>query len=309
MNKEKLREFIAFLKGKTSLKSEELLEKDFYMSMLLHGIGWRGYAFKGGTCLSKVYLNYHRISGDIDFTFVNQEIFGNKTANQIKKICSEKINLFGKTLEEFSAEYGFDFKLQKGSRRYVEHGSNNKLATFKIWYRSVFTGAESFIKIQITFLEVIKYPITEKTMLPLADTDTFSETERVYFSDYVGLYKQQKCLAYDLREIASEKIRALLTRRGIKTRDIVDLYFTVEMHKISLDSLKDICAEKVDFAVKNYERYKRNIMAGAAFSEKGLLLEDVSHIMLAEIDRKDFEMFTSKLPALLEEIRAASLPE
>src|SRR3989338_8061223 len=119
MNREKLKEFIEFLKHKTTLKSEELLEKDFYINALISNTVSDEYAFKGGTCLSKVYLNYHRISEDIDFTFIDQNIFRSKTTNQIKNICSEKIKVFGEALEGISEKYGFDFKLQKSNKRYV----------------------------------------------------------------------------------------------------------------------------------------------------------------------------------------------
>lgn len=309
MNKEKLKEFIAFLKDKTVLKSEEFLEKDFYISLLLNRIVDEGYALKGGTCLSKVYLNYHRISEDIDLTFIDQDIFKRKSTKQIKKICSEKIKLFGELLENTAKEYGFEFKLQKSNKRYIELGSNNKLVTFKVWYYSVLTGAESFIKIQITFLEIIKYAITEKTVLPLINADIFSKTDRLYFSDYINAYKPLKCPAYDLREIASEKIRALLTRRGIKARDIADLYFIGKRHEIGVDALKDICIEKVDFAIRNYEKYNRNISAKVELSGKDIILEDAEHLMLVGIDRKDFDVFTEKLFAFLREVKAEILLE
>lgn len=305
MNREKLKEFIAFLKNKTALKSEELLEKDFYISMLLSRIASKEYAFKGGTCLSKVYLNYHRISEDIDFTFIDQKVFENKTTKQVKKMCSEKITLLGKTLKGVSKEYDLDFKLQKGNKRYVELGSNNKLATFKIWYRSVFTGAESFIKIQITFLEVMKFHIIEKMVLPLADINAFSNTERRYFSDFLNVYAPLKCPAYELREIATEKIRALLTRRGVKTRDIVDLYFIEKTHKINLSALKNTCAEKINFAIRNYEKYKKNISAKVALSEKDVVLEEAWPLILVEVDKNNFYTFTEKLFAFLREVRAA----
>jgi len=304
MKKEKLKEFIAFLKSKTTLKSEELLEKDFYISALLSNIISDEYALKGDTCLSKVYLNYHRISEDIDFTFVNQNIFKGKSTKQMKKICSEKITLFGRLLENIAKEYDLDFKLEKSNKRYIEIGSNNKLATFKIWYDSVFTGAKSFIKIQTAFLEVIKYPITEKSVPPLIDASTFSETDRRYFSDHVSLYKPLKCPAYDLREIASEKIRALLTRRDVKTRDVVDLYFIERTHKINIVALKNASVEKVNFAIINYEKYKKNILAKAELSER-LILDDVEHLMLAEIDKNDFDVFTKKLFAFMGEVKAA----
>ncbi|VVB59837.1 Nucleotidyl transferase AbiEii toxin, Type IV TA system [uncultured archaeon] len=303
MDKERLKEFIAFLKNKTAIKSEELLEKDFYISVLLQKIGTGEYAFKGGTCLSKVYLNYYRISEDVDLTYIDQNAFKGKSTKQIKKICSEKITIFGKLLEDIAKEYDFDFRLEKSNKRYVELGSNNKLATFKIWYRSAFTDTESFIKIQINFLEIIKYPIIEKAILPIINVSAFSETEHTYFSDFMGVYKPLKWHVYDLHEIASEKVRALLTRKGVKARDIVDLYFLEKKHKINIYALKDACVEKVNFAIRSYDKYKKSFLARDSF-EKGILLEDVSHLMLTELDKKDFEAFTQKLFAFLEEVKA-----
>ncbi len=304
MNKEKLKEFIAFLKNKTTIKSEELLEKDFYISALLQRIGTGEYAFKGGTCLSKVYLDYYRISEDIDLTYMDQNAFNDKSTKQIKKICSEKITFFGRLLESIAKGYDFDFKLEKSNRRYVELGSNNKLVTFKMWYRSVFTGAESFIKVQITFLEAIKYPIAEKAILPIIKAGILSETECKYFSDYVDIYKPLKFHVYELREIASEKVRALLTRNGIKARDIVDLYFIEKKHKIHVGALKDTCIEKVNFAIGSYNKYKKAFVARGAALEKEVLLENVLHIMLTDLNRKDFDNFTQKLSAFLEEVKA-----
>ena len=210
-------------------------------------------------------------------------------------------------LESIAKEYDFDFKLQKSNKRYVELGSNNKLATFKMWYRPVVIDAESFIKVQITFLEIIKYPITEKVVLSLVDADAFSQTDRIYFSDYMDLYKPLKLRVYDLREIACEKIRALLTRKGIKARDIVDLYFIGKIHRINVDALKDACIEKITFAIKSYEKYKKNILTRMDLSEKNLVLDNVEHFMIAEIDKKDFDAFIKKLFAFLEKVKTAAL--
>ncbi|MCJ7816830.1 MAG: nucleotidyl transferase AbiEii/AbiGii toxin family protein [Candidatus Aenigmarchaeota archaeon] len=309
MDRDRFKEFIAFLKGRVELKSEELLEKDFCISALLRRLTSKEYAFKGGTCLSKVYLNYHRISEDIDFTFIDQRSFENKTMKQVRRTCSEKITAFGRILDAVSKEYGFDFIPEKSNKRYVEIGGGSKIVTFKIWYRSVFTGAESFIKVQISFLEVMKFPVAEKTVFPLIDADVFASADRTYFHDFLDIYRPLKCPIYDLREIASEKIRALLTRRGIKTRDIVDLYFIVKMHKIYLGTLKEACIEKVNFAIRNYEKCRKNISARPELPEKNLFLEEVSHLMLAEIDRKDFDAFTEKLFGFLKEIKAAVLPK
>jgi predicted nucleotidyltransferase component of viral defense system len=47
-----------------------LLEKDYYLTIVLSGINKlsNNLIFKGGTCLSKVYYSYYRLSEDLDFT-------------------------------------------------------------------------------------------------------------------------------------------------------------------------------------------------------------------------------------------------
>ena len=47
-----------------------LLEKDYYITILLDGIHSLSddLIFKGGTCLSKIYYSYYRLSEDLDFS-------------------------------------------------------------------------------------------------------------------------------------------------------------------------------------------------------------------------------------------------
>ncbi|PIU12818.1 MAG: hypothetical protein COT21_02930 [Hadesarchaea archaeon CG08_land_8_20_14_0_20_51_8] len=309
MDKEKLKEFIAFLKPATRVKSEELLEKDFVINVILSGLKNGEYALKGGTCLSKVYLDYHRISEDLDFTFIDQGIFGGKTTKRVKKICSEKITAFGKKLDEISTKHGFDFKPVKSDKKYVEIGSNNKLVTFKIWYRSVFTGADSFVKVQVTFVEILKFPITRRTVVPLADINSFSGTDKKYFEEFVGFYEPMKCLVYDVREIACEKVRALLTRKGTKTRDVADLYFIEKERRLKIEDLKAACAEKAIFAINSYKKYRENFegRSGIMLKERDFPAGETEHLMLVKVDRKNFDAFLRRFLPFLEGVRKSAL--
>jgi predicted nucleotidyltransferase component of viral defense system len=52
---------------------EDVVEKDYVIGWLLWGIGSNpafstSWAFKGGTCLKKCYLETYRFSEDLDFT-------------------------------------------------------------------------------------------------------------------------------------------------------------------------------------------------------------------------------------------------
>ena len=108
INKDKLKEFLLFIREKTKITSLELIEKDFYLNVLLSKLNLEEYSFKGGTCLAKIYLDYFRFSENLDFTFANQKLLKNKSTNKIKKICKEKINEFGKQLEATGLNFVFD---------------------------------------------------------------------------------------------------------------------------------------------------------------------------------------------------------
>ena len=309
MNEEKLKEFIAFLKPVTRVKSGELLEKDFVVNVILNGLKNGEYALKGGTCLSKVYLNYHRISEDLDFTFIDQSIFGGKTTKQVKKFCSEKITAFGKKLDGISIKHGFDFKPVKSDKKYVEIGSNNKLVTFKIWYRSVSTGADSFVKVQVTFVEILKFPITRKTVAPLIDVNSFAGIDKKYFEEFVGFYEPRKYFVYDVSEIACEKVRALLTRKGMKTRDVADLYFIEKERKLRIEDLKAACVEKTIFAINSYKKYRENFEGRSRIMLKArdFLAGETGHLMLVKVDRKNFDAFLGRFLPFLEGVRKSAL--
>src|SRR3989344_184252 len=136
IDKDKLKNFLASIKDKTNTTALELIEKDFYLNVLLTKLNLEGYVFKGGTCLAKAYLDYFRFSEDLDFTFIDQKLWEGKSTKSIKKICKEKINTLGEQLEKI----GLSFKFNKKDRNFIEIGNNNKLVTFNVYYDSVLTG-------------------------------------------------------------------------------------------------------------------------------------------------------------------------
>ena len=65
----RFRQALAFAEAESGFGSR-LIEKDYYCSLLLHdlwGLFQQGLVFKGGTCLSKVYAEFFRLSEDLDF--------------------------------------------------------------------------------------------------------------------------------------------------------------------------------------------------------------------------------------------------
>jgi len=298
INKAKLKEFLLFIKEKTKITSLELIEKDFYLNVILSKLNLKEYAFKGGTCLAKIYLDYFRFSEDLDFTFVNQRLLKNKSTNKIKKICKEKINELGKQLEAINSGFVFD----KSDRKYVEIGNNNKLITFKIWYNSIFTNTPSFIKIQINFLEKIKFDAKIKETLSLIKENLTNE-EKIYFQEFISFYKNRKLLAYDIKEIVSEKIRSLLTRKAIKSRDAIDLFFIYQKYKIKPEDFIKEAKEKIIFAIQNYNKYKENlILIQEELAKVNFSYNKVKHMIIKDFKRKSFEDFGIKLKLLLLQI-------
>src|SRR3990167_1785590 len=295
IKKKKLREFILFIKDKTNFSSPELIEKDFYLNLLLAKLNLDEFVFKGGTCLAKIYLDYFRLSEDLDLTFINQKLFENKSTQQIKKICKEKIDNFGKQIESI----GLNFVLNKSDRNYVELGNNNKLVTYKVWYDSVFTNTPSFVKIQINFLEEIKFEIKSGETIPLIKGN-ITEDERTYFQDFIIFYEKKKLPVYDIKEIIAEKIRSLLTRRNIKSRDAIDLLFIYNKYNIKPESLIKEAQEKIFYATKNYEKYKKNfILSKENIEQVDFPYSEVKHLVVEYFNEKDFDNFIAELITLL----------
>lgn len=61
------------------VKRADLIEKDLILHQVLFDLSqnkffYDNFAFKGGTCLAKCYLDYFRFSEDIDFTWKDQKV-------------------------------------------------------------------------------------------------------------------------------------------------------------------------------------------------------------------------------------------
>src|SRR3989338_1865019 len=74
-----------------------VLAKDYYITAILYLIkDVEGICFKGGTALQKIYLNYSRLSEDVDFTLTKDIV---KVKEKIINIL-EKSGLFGKITKD-----------------------------------------------------------------------------------------------------------------------------------------------------------------------------------------------------------------
>ena len=300
MNIEKL---AGYLSGQTRVQNTDLLAKDAYIQGLLIELSGnarfrKSFVFKGGTCLTKAYFGYYRFSEDLDFSWIDQKRWERKTGKEVRRFLSKEIDAVMEMISRASEKLGLDFKIQKHNKRYVELGASNRLVTFKLWYKPV-GKPEGFIKIQINFVETFFHKFKEKELKPIFTNVERKELEVLFPEEAYIILTKPRMKVYDLKEIASEKVRAVLTRRSTKARDIIDLYMLSE-HGISIKSVRKEAVEKIRAMLK-YEKYSKNILTkedaiGAADIEKEryLLVTDIG---------EDFWGFSESASNELKEIR------
>jgi len=71
MDKKVLKDLIYYLTDEQGFVAS-VIEKDYHLTRILNKVNKHlntDIVFKGGTLLNKVYLNYHRLSEDLDFAY------------------------------------------------------------------------------------------------------------------------------------------------------------------------------------------------------------------------------------------------
>lgn len=297
---------IDLVESRTKIAQRDLIEKDLILHRLLvelesNDYFKENYAFKGGTCLMKCYIDYYRFSEDLDFTFINQAIFEHKTKGQAEKLLSKETSNISDMLKSTSDKIGLDFKSNKRDRHYFEFGGSNRFVTFKLWYVPEGQTEETFIKIQVNFIEKLEFPITEK------------HTNNIFFGRHKDfelafllpensewVLKTPKLKCYDIREVLIEKVRAILTRRGVKARDFIDVYMIEKAKKLKVQDFKKQIIDKTRYMLK-FEKYRKNLDAKSEFK----LEKEAEKRILFDSLPDDFDFFLRKFNVFLKEIVGA----
>lgn len=296
-----MKKLIDYLSSGTGIRNPGLIEKDIILHELLIKISQDKYlkdnfVFKGGTCLIKCYFDYYRFSEDLDFSWIDQGEFKNKSQKEIRRILSRKINRIMHTLSRFAEELGFVFKNDKTNKEYVELGGSNKFVTFKLWYKSAVTDRKQFIKIQINFLELFKYGFNTcraSTILKPLNSKEFE----FLFPEYVHILSKPELKCYNVREILIEKFRAILTRKGVKARDFIDIFIISKKEKIDPKKLEREILEKIRFVLK-YEKYIQNL---ENFKLEKFVLGEEEKLLLKPIP-EGFEEFLKNTHEFLDKL-------
>lgn len=288
------------------IKRKDMIEKDIILHEILTDLSKdiffsKSFVFKGGTCLVKSYLGYFRFSEDIDFTWKNQKVFRGKSQKHIRSYLSSVIDKTGNVFEKIAKKRDLDFKCAKNNRDYVELGGSNKFCTFKIWYNSEILGRKSFVKVQINFVEEILFSLKNKMLKSLA-----SDNKKLagLFPENKEYFKAVAFEVYDIREILCEKVRAILTRKGIKARDFVDVYLICKQNGIKLSNMEKYIIKKTNFTLGLYNKYRENLKTKTTLleSEKFFDWGQEKDLLLQKLEDKDFYAFLKKLNEFLRKI-------
>lgn len=294
---------ISALKG---IERKDMIEKDILLHLLLSDLSKEtffseNFLFKGGTCLIKNYIGYLRFSEDIDFTWKDQSRFTAKTGGQVNRELAGIIEKTGKMLEKISGKRGLDFKWEKDNREYVDLVSRGRICTFKIRYDSI-AKEKSLLKIQISFVDSLCMKPRKGSLNSLVKGRN-PELEGLY-QEYSKYASSVPFGVYDAREILSEKIRALLTRRASKARDFVDVFFVSKRLKTQPRDVEKCTVAKISYALKHYERFRRNFAEKKRLLEKGKMFRWGTErgLLIASIDDKEFERFINDFTKYLKRL-------
>ncbi|HDP74026.1 MAG TPA: nucleotidyl transferase AbiEii/AbiGii toxin family protein [Candidatus Woesearchaeota archaeon] len=273
-----------------------LIEKDLLLHKILIALSENRdfrekYAFKGGTCLVKAYFGYYRFSEDLDFTFIPQEMFEGKSKKAIRKMISAELAPFISFLGSFSRKNGFVFVPDKSDGRFFEFGAGNIFTTMKLLYNS--SGIEEgFIKVQFNFREKLFFKIRERKLAGLAG----KSRQALFPKSFSWIFEEPSLKCYDRREILAEKLRAILTRKGIKARDFIDAYMIAGKKPGMLKEVREAALGKLLFSLE-HEKYTASLKARLESAPRFDSNEE-ERIMLGRLD-EGFRPFLKKLNSQL----------
>lgn len=270
-------EFLKIL-GRTSAQTGfplRLLEKDYYITVVLSGINELSYnlVFKGGTCFSKIYYSYYRLSEDLDFTLKLSTDNATRSArrNAIKPI-KEVIRPFLKRLN--MSIQNLDKAGHRESTQYI----------YYLDYDSAVLNKKESIKLKIglrfnPLRPVVTEEVNHKFLHPFTKEPLFDAGS-------------VNCLV--LKELVAEKLRASATRKIIASRDFYDLGFLLR-EKFDFDDKEqlELFRKKLeeDGFSSDLSKYRVNLgRTNKEIDEMISRLEDELFPVLTLDEQKSFNM-------------------
>jgi predicted nucleotidyltransferase component of viral defense system len=242
-----------------------LVEKDYFCSLLIKAVSApeSGLIFKGGTCLSKIYADFYRLSEDLDFCIPVHAGIRRPARRQLIDPVKKIIRALP------SRAAGVELEEPLGGR----NESTQYVAAIR--YRSVITAGWEKVKIEIA--------LREPLFLPAAVQNARTLIRNVFTGE--ELMPPFAVRAIDLAEALAEKTRAALARREAAIRDFFDLHFALEHLELRLDDPVFLGLLRKKLAVPGTERVQLT-------TERLRALEQQSRTELPAVLRtKDIEKF------------------
>ncbi len=280
----------------------DLVEKDYYLHRLLEAISSDDHlsedlVFKGGTCLIKAYLGYYRFSDDLDFTWRSDALWKGRSRGMTARLCSVEIGRILRAVEKAADGLGMQFQGDKRAKGEVHISSGGRMVTLFLGYRSEVLGTPTTVKVETNMVDTLLFPIREVTLKSYV-AQTWLDDLKFLFPEETKNYRTPlKLSCYDPREIFVEKCRAILTRRGFKVRDVVDLYYMNKELGFSVHSLAAAVKKKVKFMADLYRRYDQNLMLAEMPSSRDIAGEELKLLL----DRVPQDM-PSRIEVLIEDL-------
>lgn len=296
-----INEVITKYKNKPLIR--EMIVKDLALSYILQGIfqniqedtksPFQKIIFKGGTLLSKSYLNYHRISEDLDFTFEDNFRL-NKLSNSQKKIEIKRFlkEEFLPALNKICENYNLDFDPNEiddsKTKKYCPVKSTIYLTKFNIYINKEESNP---IKIEINFCDELFRPASKSKISHLN-----ASSEHLIYP-----LKEIELKSYNLNEILIEKVRAIVTRKEeVHERDIYDLFLLSKLGQSlfklnNLDIINKIC-QGVGYKENPKEEKEYILKIKDRLNLLEMKLEkEIKDINLIDYDSREYKKFFKTL--------------
>ncbi len=310
MNSTNFKKYISYVKKiKKSNIEDQYIEKDYFISVFLST--WQrlkdagkvlyldNLIFKGGTLLARNYLDYPRISEDIDFTY--------ERSNYLRKLGSKNkrekaiLGLIAPIIDDIKLicdNGNFLFETSRTNRKYIIVRNSRAVYILNIYYNSFITREEIPIKIELNFLENIFHGYVKLKINNIINQDLFLKSIGYNLLDI-------EIKTYPLDEIILEKYRAILTRPVLKERDIFDLYLINKSCKNIIKFESKLIFKKIEsgnmISPDLFDNLERNckLLRDGKFGGSD---DDINRLSLVEINEKDYAEFKDRLYDNLKDI-------
>jgi predicted nucleotidyltransferase component of viral defense system len=192
----------------------DTVDKDYVIGHLLcalNSILGDQLIFKGGTCLRKCHFPEYRFSEDLDFSSRKKDFELDQLT--LNKVCAELMHRTGIVAKSEKIGLLLHHDIKKGYQVKIKywganHRRNQEPPPVERWTTA--------IKLEIS---------TDEVILLRADKLRIMHP----FSDF--LYESKSVACYSLKEIISEKLRALVQRAYTAPRDYFDLYYLTKQYQ------------------------------------------------------------------------------